>query len=114
MKKYILPFTLAAVIALLTASCAQKDSEPWIVYYPAITLYGDTELFWEAGVPFVEPGYKATLRDEDITNDVKIVTDLNYANPSAGIYSIVYSASSPEGYQTTVTRTVCVLDSSLQ
>ena len=110
MKKYIFPFTLVAVIMLLTASCAQKDSEPWVAYYPAITLQGDTELYWEAGVPFVEPGYTATLCGEDITKDVKITTDLNYANPSAGIYYIVYSASSPEGYQTTATRTVYVLD----
>ena len=111
MKKYIFPFILLTVAVLFTA-CAEKDSEPWIAYYPAITLEGDTQLDWEAGVPFVDPGYIATLGGQDLTKDVKVETDLNYDNPAPGMYTIIYSVSSPDGYMAAAYRAVYVWDKS--
>lgn len=92
-------------------SC-EKDSEglTGIVYYPAVSLEGASQLNWEKGVPFVDPGFSATYKGEDFTQHVTVTTKMNESDPQPGLYTISYSAVSPDGYQAAATRSVWVVD----
>lgn len=111
MKKYILSI-LTSIAALAVFTSCEKDSEglTGIVYYPAIALEGSSMVNWEAGVPFVDPGYSSTYMGEDYTSHVEITTDLNQSNPAPGLYSITYDVVSPDGYSASATRKVWVVD----
>lgn len=111
MKKYILSILTSAAAMAMFTSC-DKDSEglTGIVYYPAVSLEGASLLNWEMGVPFVDPGYAASYKGEDYTQNVTVTTDLNESDPQPGMYTISYSAVSPDGYSAAATRSVWVVD----
>ncbi len=109
MKKQLTILAAIAALGLGTTSC-DKDTEgvTGITYYPVITLDGYTYMNWEAGVPFVDPGYKGEMEGEDITADVEVSTSMNLSNPQPGVYTINYSAVNSDGFSASATRYVCV------
>lgn len=110
MKKYI--STMAVGLALLTLASCSKDTEglTGITYYPILELEGPLDETILAGSPYVEPGYKATLDGEDYTSEVVVTTNLNFSDPQAGYYTILYTATNPEGFSATAARHIFVVD----
>ena len=110
MKKNILYTMLLAFVAIAMTGCGDKDSEglSQIIEYPRITLKGDAFHVSTIGQPYVEPGYTATYNGQDYTSNVQVTQaiDIN----TAGLYTVVYTATSPDGYTWSENRTVAVCD----
>lgn len=99
-------------LALMTLGSCSKDTEglTGITYYPVIELEGPVNEVAIAGVPFVDPGYSASLNGEDITSQVQISTNMDLNNPQPGYYSIVYSATNSDGFSASAVRSVIVAE----
>jgi hypothetical protein len=109
MKKIII--CLAALMALtLGFTSCEKDSEGLtrITYYAQIVLEGDEYMIMAKGTDYVEPGYSATMKGEDVTKQVKVVSNVDPT--TSGVYSVVYSIENADGFLATATRTVVVLN----
>lgn len=108
MKKNFI-FLLSAALLILATSC-EKTSKGLtrITYYPIITLQGENPYVVQLGGSYTEPGFTATLDGEDYSSKVTINSDVNASIP--GIYSVTYSAVNPDGYSSSVTRDVYVLN----
>lgn len=110
MKKYI--SILASALAVLSLVSCSKDTEglTQVTYYAVIELEGPVYDQAEAGTPYIDPGYSATMQGEDITSDVKISTTMDLSNPAPGYYTLTYSAINEDGFPATATRYVLVTD----
>lgn len=110
MKKYI--SIVVICLAFMTLGSCSKDTEglTGITYYPVIELDGPVDETILAGTPYVEHGYKATLNGEDYTSEVEVVTNLNFNDPQPGYYYINYTAINADGFSTTVSRHILVVD----
>lgn len=123
MKKIILSTLLAGTV-LSFSSCSDSDqAEPWIQWYPLITLEGDASCQVEVGSDWTLPGFSAvnTLTGEDATSAVKVliydvingeyVSDISLDGP--GMYTVYYMSDGSEvaTYPSVeVTRAVYVYD----
>lgn len=101
------------MIALATVSVVGCDDESTagmtrITYYPELALEGATTLYLDKGAAFADPGYSASLNGEDVTDDVKVTSNVDTAN--SGVYSISYSITNADGFSSTASRTVIVTD----
>lgn len=107
MKKYLI-LTLAA-LSLLAAGC-KKTSEgvTEITYYADIKLQGGNPFVVQLGESYVEPGFTALLNGEDYSSKVTVSSNVDPSTP--GIYSVTYSAVNLDGYSSSVTRDVYVLN----
>ncbi len=103
---------MAVGLALVALASCSKDTEglTGITYYPVIELEGPTYDMAEAGTPFVDPGYSASLNGEDYSSHVEIITRMDLNNPKPGYYSITYSATNDDGFSASATRYVLVAD----
>lgn len=101
---------LFALIAIAMTSCGDKDSEGLskIIEYPRITLKGDVFYVSTLGQAYEEPGYSATYNGQDYTSNITVTQAIDVN--TAGLYPVVYSATSPDGYTWSETRTVAVCD----
>lgn len=95
---------------MLCMSSCDKESEGLtsITYFPIITLEGDTYLIVDKGSQFVDPGFTAELNGEDVTSQVKVVSNVD--TNKSGVYSISYSVNNADGFAATASRTVVVLN----
>lgn len=102
---------MLAVVALSFASC-EKETEgvTRITIYPVLELDGESTLILEKGSTFEDPGYTATLDGEDVTEDVVVVSNVDMNK--SGIYTVAYSITNVNGFSSTASRKVIVLDSS--
>ncbi len=109
MKRQLTILAAVAALGAFTTSC-DKDTEglTGVTYYAVITLDGDTYMNWQAGTPFVDPGYSAEMEGENITDQVVVSTSMNQSDPQPGVYSITYSAVNADGFSASATRYVCV------
>lgn len=97
-------------------SCDDNDdlTDSRLTYYAMLDMQGDDFIAVPVGSSYTDPGCKATLDGQDITD--KIVTegvedvDVN----QLGFYTITYSAVGSDGYPASVSRTVCVYDPSVE
>lgn len=112
MKKNIIFAAALALMAMMTTSC-DKDSEglSTIVDFPKLTIQGDEFYISPIGQQFVDPGCTATFQGQDYTANVVSsgVVDIN----TAGLYPVTYSATGPNGYSWSESRTVAVCDPSI-
>lgn len=105
---------LFAFIALAMVSCS-KDSEGLskIIDYPQIFVQGDVFYVSPIGEEFVDPGCTALYQGNDYTSNIVVIgadeVDIN----TAGLYTITYMATSPDGYSWSESRTVAVCDPSI-
>lgn len=109
MRKNIL--IALAIGAVMTFTACDDDSTGGltrITYYPELTLEGDATYYVDKGTEYVEPGYVATLNGEDVTDQV-IVSGTVDGNTSS-IYTITYTIYNEDGFSSSATRTVIVLD----
>lgn len=105
-------YTILSLLAIFAlASCGDKSSEGLtrITYYPTIELDGGETVVVQKGTEYVEPGYTSMMNGEDVTDKVTVSSNVN--TNKSGVYSITYSTMlNEDGYGSSVTRTVVVLD----
>ena len=78
------------------------------VIKPEIILYGKREYRIVKNGVYEEPGFKATYKDEDITNKVKVINKLDTSK--TGDQYITYKVKSSSNNETTVKRKVTIFD----
>jgi hypothetical protein len=109
MKKiFYIAFCALSAIAFGSCQNITTDGVTGITYYPVITLEGDSQIIVQKGTQYNEPGYSAVLNGEDVTASVEVITNLNTGK--SGAYSVTYKCVNADGFSTTASRTVIVLD----
>lgn len=110
MKKYIYSIVPLLFVFLLLQGCKKVTTEGYtqITTYPIITISGEPVLFVKQGESFTDPGYKATLDGEEVTEKLIVKSNVNTAKP--GKYSVNYSISNEDGFSAQENRTVYVFD----
>lgn len=110
MKKSIICLVSLLGLALGFTSCEKPLSgeKTSITYYAEIVLKGDASMVVAKGSAFVDPGFTATMKGEDVTD--KVTVESNVDTSTSGIYSVVYSIVNADGFPASASRTVIVLD----
>lgn len=109
MKKSILFIATLALLTLGFSSCEKQSAGlTQITYYAEIILEGDATMVVDKGSEFVDPGFTATMKGEDVTDKVEV--NSNVDTSTSGVYSVVYSIVNADGFPASATRTVIVLD----
>ena len=111
MKKNILFAALLALMApTVLTSCGDDESEgkSRITYYAILDLVGDAYMTTPLGSAFADPGCKATMGGEDVSD--KIVTNGTVNTNKMGFYTLSYSVVNPDGFSASASRTVAVVD----
>ena len=109
MKKYISTLLGACALMALATSCG-KDTEGMtgIAYYPVFELQGNPQVVIAAGTAYNDPGAVATIGGRDVSDEIKVSTQLDFADPKPGYYTIVYSVVNSDGFAGTTSRDVIV------
>lgn len=109
MKKSLICLVALLSLALGFTSC-QKDSKGLtdITYFAEITLEGDETMVVGKGSTFVDPGFTAVMKGEDVTDKVQVTSDVDTS--TSGVYTVTYSIVNADGFPAYATRTVIVLD----
>lgn len=92
---------------LFFLSACEKETEnvSGILHFE---LLGEQTMLVTLGTSYQEPGYKVVYRDQDVTDEIKIVGTVDAAK--VGLYNLNYTYTNPDGVRTTVLRTVIVAD----
>lgn len=109
MKRNIWYF--AAFVGLIlgfTACEKQSAGLTSITYYAQIILEGDAYMVVPKGSVFVDPGFTANIKGEDISDKVSVSGEVDTS--ASGVYTLTYSAKNADGFVATAVRTVVVLD----
>lgn len=106
--KVLYKYCLIIASVFLFFSC-EKETEDIsrITYFCDLELLGSSEVVLAKGTAFVDPGYKATEGDNDVTDQVT-VSSLDVNTP--GSYTLTYSVKNKDGFAKTATRKVYVYD----
>ena len=98
------------LVMMFISSCKNDSTEglTFITHYPTLTLEGESFMVVEKGTTFYEPGYLAILHDEDVTNQVEVISEVNMNQ--SGLYSIFYKITNVEGFAKIASRQVLVVD----
>mgnify|MGYP002627197887 CR=1 FL=1 len=107
MKKAV--YICLAFLAALT-SCQKIDHavNQSVTYYPAITLAGGSTVAHQVGTPWRDPGVTALLQGTDITS--QLIIDDQVDASTSGIYTVTYSYTNSDGFESNTVRTVVVYD----
>jgi hypothetical protein len=109
MKKSIICLVALFALALGFTSCEKESAGlTSITYFAEIVLEGDATMVVDKGSEFVDPGFTATMKGEDVTDKVEV--NSNVDTSTSGVYSVVYSIVNADGFPASATRTVIVLD----
>lgn len=109
MKKSILFIATLALLTLGFSSCEKQSAGlTQITYYAEIILEGESTMIVAKGSEFVDPGFTATMKGEDVSDKVEVTSDVDTS--VSGVYSIVYSIVNEDGFPASASRTVIVLD----
>ena len=109
MKKNILLIAAIALLALGLTSCEKQSAgKTSITYYAEIVLEGDAYIILPIGTKYVEPGYSATMAGKDVTDQVDVAGAVD--SSTSGVYVITYSMTNADGFASSASRTVVVLD----
>lgn len=93
MKTIIKTLFLAGLVALV-ASCENDESEgiaEGVIRYPSIVLEGEDPIVIQSGGTFTDPGAKAFLGTDDITEELVSESTVNVNVP--GVYQITYTVT---------------------
>jgi len=95
---------------LIFIGCHEITSEDpsVLTYYAAFEMLGDETMVIPVGTSFNDPGVKATIKDQDVSNRI-VITGMVDAN-AVGLYTLIYSVTNDDGFTTSVKRTVIVED----
>ena len=112
MKKIF--YTLAACLFALGFSACSDDNDALtdttLTHYVSFELNGDDFVIVPVGTEYVDEGCRAEMNGEDYTSKVTVdgLDDIDVN--SIGLYEVTYSAVSPDGYPSSISRTVAVCD----
>lgn len=110
-------YSLAAcLVAIGFTACSDNNdvlTDTTVTHYVSFELLGGDFVEVPLGEPFVDPGCKAELNGEDYTSKITVEGLDDIDVNSLGLYEVTYSAVSPDGYPSSVTRTVAVCDPSV-
>ena len=86
---------LLALAAPVLTSCSDKDSEDKsrITYYAVLELNGDANMTTPVGAPFTDPGCKATMGGEDVSDQIQVTGSVN--SNVVGFYPLGYTVVKP-------------------
>ena len=99
------------MMALGLFSCNDDNddhTDKRVTYYATLKLYGEEEMVIVKGSTYVEPGFSAEMKGEDVTDQVTVSSNVNTS--TSGIYSVSYSITNADGFSVGKKRTVVVLD----
>ncbi len=110
MKKNYLYLAMSVLVAIFATSCEKVTTEGMtrITYYPTITVLGDAETVVNVGETYTDAGCQVILNGEDVTDQVKILSNVD--TNEMGIYTVAYSATNEDGFSTSASRTVYVVN----
>lgn len=108
MKK-ILAYLLVPVLAVALWSC-DKSTEGLtrITYYPTLEILGEQSVIVNVGETYTDEGCYAELNGEDVSSEVQTSSNVDYNK--VGVYSISYIIYNADGFSTTASRIVYVVD----
>jgi hypothetical protein len=114
MKNISKTIFLAGLIAL-SVSCEDDKSEgiaKGVIRYPSIVLEGEDPIVMQSGGTFTDPGAKAFLGTDDITEELSSESTVDANVP--GVYQVTYTVTTinelDQESTVTVNRTVSVTD----
>ena len=108
MKKIILSL-MVFCSALMFWSCSEDSQDPSkVTYYITYTMNGDEVTTIPVGGTFDDPGVVAMEGETDVTGSVKVSSNVDTEN--VGVYTVTYSATNVDGFDSSVSRTVVVYD----
>lgn len=101
---------LAGFLAfLVSAGCRKIETGLTdITYFAVIELEGANPYVINLGDNYSEPGFTAILNGSDISSNVTVGSNVNTSVP--GIYSVTYTAVNEDGFSSSVSRAVYVLN----
>lgn len=110
MKKKLLYFVLFVLAVGVMPACDDESTAGYtrITYYPTLEMLGEESYIIDLGSNFEDPGVKADLNGTDVTDQVKVSSDLDVN--TAGVYHITYSVTNEDGFSASKTRTIYVAD----
>ena len=110
MKKNILFAMMLALAAPVLTSCSDDESEgkSRITYYAVLEMNGDAYMTTPLGSTFNDPGCKATMGGEDVSD--KIVVSGSVDTNKVGFYKLDYVVVNSDGFPASASRTVAVVD----
>lgn len=106
MKKIL--FLLFGLTFLLSSCEKESEGVSKVTSYATLDLNGASQLFWQLGSPFADPGCVALEGTTDIS--ANIVVDSDVDENVGGFYSITYSVKNSDGFWASTTRDVVVAD----
>lgn len=108
MKK-TLSYLLIFVLSVALWSC-EKTTEGLtrITYYPTLEILGEPTIILNVGETYTDEGCYAELNGEDVSSEVQATSNIDNTTP--GVYSISYIIYNADGFSTTASRTVYVVD----
>ena len=110
MKKNILFAMMLALAAPVLTSCGDDDSEDKsrITYYAVLELNGDAYMTTPVGSAFDDPGCKATMGGQDVSDQIQITSNVN--TNTMGFYKVNYTVVNSDGFPASASRSVAVVD----
>lgn len=102
-----------AVFGLSSCSDDEEHTDTSITYYVSLSMQGDDFVQVPLGTTYDDAGCTAELNGEDYTSKIVITGLEDIDVNTAGLYTVTYTATNPDGYSNSVERTVAVCDPSI-
>ena len=101
---------MLALAAPVLTSCSDDESEgkSRITYYAVLEMNGDAYMTTPVGSEFKDPGCKATMGGEDVTDKIQVTGSVNTG--AVGFYKLGYTVVNADGFPASASRTVAVVD----
>ena len=100
MKKILVIGTILS--ALLLTGC------PGEVNTPKIELLGESTMTLKVGDTYIEPGYKATDKEDGDINDRVVVSGWNKTTTTTGSHILIYTVEDSDGHERSKERKIVV------
>lgn len=102
-------YSILACLPLFFVACDKSTEDiSKVTNFASLELHGDKFIKLSVGETYIEPGYAASEGGEDITSKVVITGSVN--SSISDYYSIAYSIANTDGFSSSSTRTVLVVD----
>ena len=110
MKKIILFAMMLTLVAPVLTSCSDDESadKSRITYYAVLEMNGDAYVTTPVGSTFNDPGCKATVGGEDVSDQILVTGSVNTSK--VGFYKLGYTVVNADGFPASASRTVAVVD----
>ena len=110
MKRIVAYLLVPALVVALWSCDKSTEGLTRVTYYPTLEVLGQSTVVVNVGETYADEGCYAELNGEDVSSEVKAASNVDYSRP--GAYSISYIIYNADGFSTTASRTVYVVDDS--